>query len=670
MAMEIPTDPANSSNGEEVNRKSGVRARVCFVCGVNTKSYHLNYGVSTCLGCRAFFRRSVQADKGANYRCKNVGICDVTGGSRKKCRKCRYKKCLSAGMDPNCVLSDDQKKQRFKRSIKRKKRQEKRELKAKIILEKDSGKQRTPSMTSCESSLGSIGSVGSPETLIEAEAAPDPDPKILFKKKLIKQYEHEASTSSTPDSGHYGAPILLEAEVRAAWNSALGTMQTSQSKHFLQDFFIRIHNGEIPLTHSRLTAVANYVVKMFRTFAGNLTAFKDLSLMDQCTLLQNNSSKFLSFVFAMYFGEANGPEQLAWLFWDSHPPSVPLRPIRYADLSRRQSDQTISDVSRLLDHLSLLRFSSDQIPTLAACSLFSVEHSVSHRVSDMAPIKDAFQEANSWCSMDYLSGMRLQDILSELSCIMFNGQFRGPNWNIPHTQNFSLDQETWLTETSEMLLNAMAKVPIGSDMLDHLLDVCSSQLPIPSDTLEHLLVIFKNKFQSLFRIPEFGGTLPSDVVNLYLDTTLPSAFSLTFGHMKSKNGLLDSLSIFMSHEERFYLKNKITSRGTKVGPLLWSNLDRITLLVLENRIVRYDLNKMPSESFLKDHQLYLGMLVRVLSCPLSMDMPQSRFLQFCEQHFLACAHRFEVVTNSPIRHLQDSVAALKLSYGVSFLQSK
>jgi hypothetical protein len=41
------------------------------------------------------------------------GNCDVSNSVLRKCQKCRYNKCLSNGMDPKWVLSEDQKRSRY-----------------------------------------------------------------------------------------------------------------------------------------------------------------------------------------------------------------------------------------------------------------------------------------------------------------------------------------------------------------------------------------------------------------------------------------------------------------------------------------------------------------------------------------------------------------------------
>lgn len=45
--------------------------------------------------------------------------CIITPKSKQLCKKCRYEKCLAIGMNPKQVLSDDERKQRFKNLLKK-----------------------------------------------------------------------------------------------------------------------------------------------------------------------------------------------------------------------------------------------------------------------------------------------------------------------------------------------------------------------------------------------------------------------------------------------------------------------------------------------------------------------------------------------------------------------
>lgn len=71
----------------------------CRVCGDKSSGYH--YGVTSCEGCKGFFRRSMQ--KQVEYRCLREGKCQVMRINRNRCQYCRLKKCLAVGMSRDSV---------------------------------------------------------------------------------------------------------------------------------------------------------------------------------------------------------------------------------------------------------------------------------------------------------------------------------------------------------------------------------------------------------------------------------------------------------------------------------------------------------------------------------------------------------------------------------------
>lgn len=71
------------------------RAFLCVVCADLASGYH--YGVPSCEGCKAFFKRSLQS-KEMNYKCPASGNCTIDKMSRKCCQACRLKKCQDVGM--------------------------------------------------------------------------------------------------------------------------------------------------------------------------------------------------------------------------------------------------------------------------------------------------------------------------------------------------------------------------------------------------------------------------------------------------------------------------------------------------------------------------------------------------------------------------------------------
>jgi len=91
----------------------------CAVCSQPMPKSRLHYGGVSCYSCRAFFRRNAQKEE--RNDCKEANQCSITYRDRKACTSCRYRKCISAGMIPQLVLTEDAKKQRFKKSIEKKK---------------------------------------------------------------------------------------------------------------------------------------------------------------------------------------------------------------------------------------------------------------------------------------------------------------------------------------------------------------------------------------------------------------------------------------------------------------------------------------------------------------------------------------------------------------------
>ena len=89
-------DHYNGENGSSANGMSHVK-EPCKVCGDEVSGYH--YGVRTCEGCKAFFRRTIQKSK--QYTCRGNQDCVVErlGKARtQRCCYCRFQQCVNVGM--------------------------------------------------------------------------------------------------------------------------------------------------------------------------------------------------------------------------------------------------------------------------------------------------------------------------------------------------------------------------------------------------------------------------------------------------------------------------------------------------------------------------------------------------------------------------------------------
>ncbi|KAM3969004.1 ecdysone-induced protein 78C [Aphomia sociella] len=94
-----PKQESQQYAADSASPGSGKVAAPCKVCGDKASGYH--YGVTSCEGCKGFFRRSIQ--KQIEYRCLRDGKCLVIRLNRNRCQFCRFKKCLAVGMSRDSV---------------------------------------------------------------------------------------------------------------------------------------------------------------------------------------------------------------------------------------------------------------------------------------------------------------------------------------------------------------------------------------------------------------------------------------------------------------------------------------------------------------------------------------------------------------------------------------
>ncbi|XP_054617985.1 estrogen receptor isoform X1 [Dunckerocampus dactyliophorus] len=93
--------------GSEAAAAAGVfemakETRFCAVCSDYASGYH--YGVWSCEGCKAFFKRSIQGHN--DYVCPATNQCTIDRNRRKSCQACRLRKCYEVGMMKGGVRKD------------------------------------------------------------------------------------------------------------------------------------------------------------------------------------------------------------------------------------------------------------------------------------------------------------------------------------------------------------------------------------------------------------------------------------------------------------------------------------------------------------------------------------------------------------------------------------
>uniref|UniRef100_A0A667FNR8 Estrogen receptor n=1 Tax=Lynx canadensis TaxID=61383 RepID=A0A667FNR8_LYNCA len=93
-----------SSTGDKgsMAMESAKETRYCAVCNDYASGYH--YGVWSCEGCKAFFKRSIQGHN--DYMCPATNQCTIDKNRRKSCQACRLRKCYEVGMMKGGIRKD------------------------------------------------------------------------------------------------------------------------------------------------------------------------------------------------------------------------------------------------------------------------------------------------------------------------------------------------------------------------------------------------------------------------------------------------------------------------------------------------------------------------------------------------------------------------------------
>nr|APQ40573.1 estrogen receptor 1 [Tyto alba] len=85
---------SSSNEKGSLSMESTKETRYCAVCNDYASGYH--YGVWSCEGCKAFFKRSIQGHN--DYMCPATNQCTIDKNRRKSCQACRLRKCYEVGM--------------------------------------------------------------------------------------------------------------------------------------------------------------------------------------------------------------------------------------------------------------------------------------------------------------------------------------------------------------------------------------------------------------------------------------------------------------------------------------------------------------------------------------------------------------------------------------------
>ncbi|CAF0825407.1 unnamed protein product [Rotaria sp. Silwood1] len=84
----------------------------CLVC--DDVAIGINFGIPTCMPCKAFFRRNAVKLGTREFVCQHNGECIVTYKYRRSCNCCRLAKCFRVGMKKSFILTNEEREARNK----------------------------------------------------------------------------------------------------------------------------------------------------------------------------------------------------------------------------------------------------------------------------------------------------------------------------------------------------------------------------------------------------------------------------------------------------------------------------------------------------------------------------------------------------------------------------
>nr|BAH01724.1 estrogen receptor alpha [Torgos tracheliotos] len=93
---------SSTNDKGNLSMESTKETRYCAVCNDYASGYH--YGVWSCEGCKAFFKRSIQGHN--DYMCPATNQCTIDKNRRKSCQACRLRKCYEVGMMKGGIRKD------------------------------------------------------------------------------------------------------------------------------------------------------------------------------------------------------------------------------------------------------------------------------------------------------------------------------------------------------------------------------------------------------------------------------------------------------------------------------------------------------------------------------------------------------------------------------------
>lgn len=565
---------------------ANIYQRVCFICKETSKEdYMMQYGALSCLSCRAFFRRAHQSSRNSAFVCKKTGLCLVTPKTRRRCQKCRYDLCLLAGMRPEAVLTEEQRKTRFRKMIQRRSQVKKEEMESQEDKVPDIRLTTTNSMT-------------------------------MEDEKLQKQL----------------------GQVQNSYDMAL-SVSMDEIRH---DFFDKLsafhtYSMEPTLTRHDILAYITNMTQMFKNFAGLHKTFSTFVEADQKLLLATNTPLYIQYRLGRYFTATTGQSQLEWLLGNYLRPNLlPEQPLHHVPIEEFNCyvglfPGGIKRYKTLVEKLDLLTYEITLEEDALISYLFLFHCNESMTLSD--PHKLSLHKNACLLMSSLVPALNLQEltgVLTDMSVFFaYNFQWQSQesfgnvgkkgdafkNLVIPFTN----EEELWLNKQCVEFVDTVRSVSLGADLINEFV-MFTFDVPLSRGFFSSGMAAFMERSRRIFNSnPDIHnlGLCLNDVLELWNCNRYNTQTMFTLQNQACSTGLQQLQVVMGEFDEHLW--------QTQYVPLLkTTNLKKITMTntvntssisMDKNTLEKYE-NSLNDVLYLaKDSSLYKLTFLVLLSTP-------------------------------------------------------
>ncbi|TRY80371.1 hypothetical protein TCAL_09887 [Tigriopus californicus] len=493
------------------------RSLICSVCGAQTGSYHLNYGASTCLSCRAFFRRTVQCGDDVKFVCKGDGqnVCRITEKNRKKCKLCRYRACVAAGMQGNQVMSSEDKKSWFRKMNKRKDIKDKSDPESPEVSSKGlqsvrsvRSKGRTKSGTA--SSLSDACSDSNQDTPVcstmtnigsTVDRSSASNFAVATSPPMSQSTVFSNQTSPEPMDNLKQSIETIKAEF------AYAVSQVCFDPVLVESMYVQ--GDQTRLTKKMLKNHLDLIQNVWAHFCRGNMDFWSLSSFDQARLLTENGTMFQVAVLSRFCCSSYRLEQLDWLFLGQKMYGVSLGTdlVNFNFSLWNSSNGLLPNVTQLLETLNLmgdicgLPLSIDCLGILAYACLFHTNNSSDPLYENPDVIFNYALKASAMADYAHINRHLLQchlDSLKEMSLSMTTWVWSHPIEIKEIGHSYGELDESLLQQEFNTMDRIFKEVPLGQDVVEELI-AYAMDVPVSKGFMRRAIVTWKRRFTIIMK---------------------------------------------------------------------------------------------------------------------------------------------------------------------------